>query len=204
MTRTMATQDAPGRPVADDPAFSHSLHPARPESAVGLAEFRAGMRALPGAVMVLTTADGGQRSGLTATAVCSLSAEPPRLLACVNKRGQTFQMMHRARRLAVNVLAEHHHALAECFAGFDRTVDDRFMLGRWREVELGRLPVLDDAVVAFECDIAEIICAVSHGLVIADITAIHVAADARPLLYADGRFAALADTFVDPRYGFQF
>jgi flavin reductase (DIM6/NTAB) family NADH-FMN oxidoreductase RutF len=38
-------------------------------------------------VCVVTTEVGGERFGLTATAVSSVSAQPPRLLVCVNKKG---------------------------------------------------------------------------------------------------------------------
>ena len=48
-------------------------------------DFKEGMRQLAAGVTIVTTAVGERRNGLTATAVCSLSAEPPMLLACVNR-----------------------------------------------------------------------------------------------------------------------
>src|SRR5450631_1475084 len=42
-------------------------------------------------VCVITTEVGGERFGLTATAVSSVCAEPPRLLVCVNKSGLTYE-----------------------------------------------------------------------------------------------------------------
>ena len=44
----------------------------------------------------------------------------------------------------------------------------------------------------------------SHGLIIADIKAVHVTPNVKPLLYADGAFVKLASDFVDPRHAFQF
>ncbi|MBX6318957.1 flavin reductase family protein [Pigmentiphaga sp.] len=48
--------------------------------------FKAAMRRIPSAVAIASTSYDRERRGLTATAVCSVSAEPPQLLACVNKQ----------------------------------------------------------------------------------------------------------------------
>ncbi|MBV8805987.1 MAG: flavin reductase, partial [Sinobacteraceae bacterium] len=46
-------------------------------------QFKAGMRRLAAAVCLITsTTSAGEKVGLTATAVCSVSAEPPTLLCC--------------------------------------------------------------------------------------------------------------------------
>lgn len=46
---------------------------------VDATEFRRGMRQLAAAVSVITTEHGGQRAGMTATSVTSLTAEPPQI-----------------------------------------------------------------------------------------------------------------------------
>ena len=184
-------------------SFSHALASDKPVDAIGLSDFRAGMRAWASGVTVLTTCVDGTRAGLTATAMCSLSAEPPRLLACLNQRGPTFALMRRAGHLTVNVLAEEQTEIAECFAGM-HTVADRFAIGAWRAGGYRGDPVLGGALCTFECAIAEIVDAVSHGLIIADIKAVHVTDEARPLLYADGRFSKLEDQSIDPRHGYYF
>jgi flavin reductase (DIM6/NTAB) family NADH-FMN oxidoreductase RutF len=162
------------------------------------------MRALAGAVTVLTTVHEGRRWGLTATAVCSLSADPPRLLACVNQRGTTFAALDASRRLAVNVLAHEHFPVAERFAGVDRVGEDRFGRGAWRDGAGLGLPVLEGAIAVFECRVGEIIDAASHGILVCDIVHVETTADGAPLLYCDGRFTTLAENLVDPRYGHHF
>lgn len=204
MTEPANASDKGARAVGKPLDFSHALSSSSPADAIDGAGFRTGMRALAGAVTVLTTADGRDRLGLTATAVCSLSADPPRLLACVNQRGPTFAMMKRTGHLVVNALAEGHAGIAECFAGLDRSVSDRFQMGEWTTGRYREAPVLQGAVCSFECAISEILNAVSHGLIIADIKAVHVTSNVKPLLYADGAFVKLASDFVDPRHAFQF
>ena len=63
-------------------------------------------------VCVITTALGGERFGLTATAVSSVSAEPPRLLVCINKSGVSHDKILAAGRFCVNVLAEEQDKIA--------------------------------------------------------------------------------------------
>ena len=51
---------------------------------IDAAAFKKGMRHLAASVTLITTRYGDLRGGLTATAVCSVSAEPPQILVCVN------------------------------------------------------------------------------------------------------------------------
>lgn len=108
---------------------------------------------LPTAVTVLTTsdADGGGVAGMTAGAVCSLSLDPPLILACADNHSRTLARIRATGAFAVNVLREEQAHLAELFA--DRGVDqaDRFAGAAHRLVD--RLPVLDEALAWLTCDV---------------------------------------------------
>ena len=57
---------------------------------IDTASFRAAMARFPGAVTLVTArTPGGERRGITATAVCSVTADPPSLLVCLNARTGT-------------------------------------------------------------------------------------------------------------------
>jgi flavin reductase (DIM6/NTAB) family NADH-FMN oxidoreductase RutF len=149
--------------------------------------FRNAMRLFVGGVTLLTTADGGARRGMTATAVCSLSAAPPRLLACVNMSGATYRLMASSRVLTVNLLGAAHEALAARFGGAAPD-SDPFDGADWLAGSNGA-PRLADAPAAFECAIGELIDAGTHAIVIADVHNVVVAGIARPLIHVNGRFA---------------
>ena len=68
-------------------------HPLEPEPLVPTADYTAGMRRLAGGVTIVTTRLGEARAGLTATSVCSLTAEPPRLLACVHREADAHGLI---------------------------------------------------------------------------------------------------------------
>ena len=71
---------------------------------VATADFLAGMRRLAGGVTIVTARLGDLRAGLTATSVCSLTAEPPQLLACVHRDADAHGLILESGYFAVNVL----------------------------------------------------------------------------------------------------
>ncbi len=155
---------------------------------VEIHEFKNAMRYMAGAVTIVTTGDDTCRRGLTATAVCSLSADPPRILACVNRGGLTHDMIVKSRRLGINLLSCSHRDLAMRFAGMTDIGDvDRFGEGNWAQMSTGA-PILDDALVAFDCTVDVAIDVGSHAIIIADIVGITELNEAEPLLYAQSDF----------------
>jgi flavin reductase (DIM6/NTAB) family NADH-FMN oxidoreductase RutF len=154
-------------------------------------QFRQGMRLLPGAVSVVTAQDGARRAGITATSVCSLSAEPPTLLVCVNRSSSSWPAFARARRFAINVLAADQGELADCFAGrTGASGDERFTTGLWSQSE----PVLSDALAAFLCDVEDRIERHSHAILIGSVTGVRIGRGSSALLYWRGCYESLGWT----------
>jgi flavin reductase (DIM6/NTAB) family NADH-FMN oxidoreductase RutF len=80
--------------------------------------FRLGMRRLAGGVTVVTSTDNaGAPVGITATAVCSLSAAPPTLLVCANRRGTIAKSVGFGGRFCVNLLASDQADIARVCGG---------------------------------------------------------------------------------------
>src|SRR5205085_9346517 len=102
-------------------------------------------------VAVITTRDGDERFGVTASAVSSLSMEPPMLLVCLNRRLPTRDALLEAGTFAVNILGEDQHELAMQFA---TRSPDKFAGVGVRDGAAG-VPLLDDALAHLECTVAE-------------------------------------------------
>lgn len=161
---------------------------------VNIEHFRRGMRRLTGAVNLVTTMHRDQPHGLTATAVCSLSGQPPRLLACVNVAGKTFDSILQSRRMGVSVLAYRHLDLAKAFANMvDIGREKRFSDAAWAWTDTGA-PVLSDALVAFDCVVDELFVTPSHGVIIGEIKQVRFGPEGDPLLYNEGVFTTLRAT----------
>lgn len=163
--------------------------------AVGPERFRAGMSYLGGACTIIASRLGEERAGLTATAVCSITAEPPRLLVCLNRDVGAHEIIARSGVLSVNVLGTRHLKLAQRFAGLAEDVrgDERFLEGGWRTGLTG-VPILADALVAFECRVVEDIPASTHSMFLCEVIDVSTPhGDAAPLLYFNRQFRQLKD-----------
>ena len=153
--------------------------------------FLAGMRRVAGAVTVITTTGSdGERRGLTATAVCSLSADPPSLIACVNRKTWVAQFVPQAGVFAVNVLSHSQEPIARTFAGHTALAGaDRFAAGDWRTGRSGA-PVVAGALASFECRLGKLIEHATHIILIGEVVETTVG-DGDSLVYLDGGFSAV-------------
>jgi flavin reductase (DIM6/NTAB) family NADH-FMN oxidoreductase RutF len=155
--------------------------------------FKTGMRRLTGGVTVVSArASDGTFVGMTATSVCSLSAEPPKLLVCANSSGSFASKMQVDCRFCVNLLAAGQEDVARLCAGMSALRGhERFASPPWRVDEMG-LPVLESALARFHCAITEMIPVATHLLILGHVTEVHLgmASDAA-LAYREGQFIAV-------------
>jgi flavin reductase (DIM6/NTAB) family NADH-FMN oxidoreductase RutF len=151
--------------------------------------FLAGMRKVAGAVSVITTSgNDGERRGLTATAVCSLSAAPPSLIACVNRKTWVAQFVPDSGVFAVNVLSHAQETIARTFAGqTGLAADARFSVGEWQTRRTG-VPIVSGALAAFECRLERIVEHTTHIVLIGEVVET-VLGDGHSLVYLDGGFS---------------
>jgi flavin reductase (DIM6/NTAB) family NADH-FMN oxidoreductase RutF len=152
--------------------------------------FKAGMRRLCGAVNLLAAEHEGARVGITVSAMTSLTAAPPRLLACVNIGGRAFQTISKARAMTVNVLSLHQEDLARRFAGMQGE-GDHFAVADWGTMVTGA-PFLVGALVAFDCQVSDMFVTHTHAIIIGDVVGVTLGDDRAPLLYLDGAFSTAA------------
>jgi flavin reductase (NADH)/flavin reductase len=154
--------------------------------------FKSGMRHLAAHVCLITTAGpDGVRRGLTATAVCSVSADPPTLLCCVNRQIAPFAAIRESGIFAVNVLGVEDRELAERFAG-EIQGEARFDTGVWTALAT-EAPVLESALAVFDCRLTRLEEVATHGILFGEILAVRSRpACAEALLYAHGAFGAFA------------
>ena len=157
--------------------------------------FIQGMRQLASGVTLITTAHEGRRAGLTATAVCSVSAEPPQLLACINRRSETHLVIDQSGVFAINVLASDQQRLAQIFAGAgDIYGDSRFDQAGWMELVTGA-PVLASCLATFDCRVVEKMAAATHSIFIGKVEAITLEPELDPLVYVEGDYGLIAPLF---------
>lgn len=134
--------------------------------------FRVAMQRFAASATAITTLDDEVFAGLMATAVCSLSAEPPSLVVCVNRDATAHDAILRSGILGVSLIPDNAEELAVHFAQAKGVA--RFEKGNWTTLETG-VPILLDAPVAFDCRISQVYDGYSHSIIVADIQAFHFA-----------------------------
>ncbi|WP_027135095.1 flavin reductase family protein [Geminicoccus roseus] len=151
-----------------------------------------GMRRLAAGVTIVTTGSVPERFGLTATAVTSVSADPPTLLVCINRDSDSFHPILRHRRFGVNLLGPAHAELAGRFGGlFAESGEPRFAVGPWVEGAHG-VPLLEDAPASFECELETVHDGASHGILVGRVLKVTTHDTGSPLLWVGGALAVPA------------
>lgn len=152
--------------------------------------FRSAMRQVAGAVTVVTTRGlNGEPRGVTATAVCSLTVEPPSVIACINRETWVGKFAPESGNFCVNVLTKDQQPVAETFAGRTALAGaERFQIGDWADAETGA-PVLDGAIASFDCDLEQAVDFATHVILIGRVRkTLSENRDAEPLVYVGGAF----------------
>jgi flavin reductase (DIM6/NTAB) family NADH-FMN oxidoreductase RutF len=150
-------------------------------------EFRRAIAKFATGVTVITTDGASGPAGMTASAVCSLSIEPVRLLVCISTHLPTHEALEQTKTFAVNVLGEGQEHLARRFA---RPAEDKF--AGVDLVASGGPPVLKDSIAHFLCRVAERFPGGDHSIFIGDVYDFGSNSDAKPLLYFGSTFGAMS------------
>ena len=160
------------------------------EQPVSLEQFKLGMRLLAGAVNIISSVHGGRRYGMTATAVCSVTADPPTVLVCINKLATTHGIVAKSKLFCVNVLRADDWELSTTFSGA-ASGEGRFKSRDWTRLATGA-PVLMDALVSFDCRVVKKVTHGTHGIFLGQVEQVLVGKPGKPLLYSEGQYAKLA------------
>jgi flavin reductase len=151
--------------------------------------FGRAMRRVASTVHVLTTLHDGRRFGLAATAVCSLSADPPSLLVCVKRASEAHDAIVASRRICINVLGEGQRAVAARFSdAFGDKAEQRFVGAAWYALATGA-PALVDAAAVFDCRVFGSTEYKTHSVLTCLIEAVDLGVASAPLIYADQKYA---------------
>jgi flavin reductase (DIM6/NTAB) family NADH-FMN oxidoreductase RutF len=155
-------------------------------------DFRFAMRAFVGNCSVLTVGSGAERTGLVVTSATSLSADPPMVLACVNRSSSAHALFARFGAFGLNSLGAAHQAVAERFSGATGvTGAERYAGADWVTVESGAM-LLADAPSAFDCEVEEMIDRATHSIVIGRVRGIRMTPGAGALAYWNGAYLPMA------------
>ena len=120
-------------------------------------------------VSVVTTDGKFGRGGLTVTSMCSVSAEPPSILVCINKGSCVCDMIRRNRVMCVNILREDQANISDIFSRkLNDDSEDPFKAGEWVTANTGA-PLLVNALISLDCHIQSELNHGTHFILIGNI-----------------------------------
>jgi flavin reductase (DIM6/NTAB) family NADH-FMN oxidoreductase RutF len=152
-------------------------------------QFRQAMRRIGSTVNVITVCVGSRPMGITATAMSSLSLDPPSLLICINRAAAMHASLEDVSHFCVNVLHRSQERIARMFA--DRTqLELRFAEG-WH-LDCDRPPRLVDAQAAILCRRIDYHRFGTHSIFIGQVEEAVSRDDVDPLVYLNGSYGGAA------------
>lgn len=191
MTRKIITLRCDDKSLASARPAPHSravTGPLQPTEDL-LDSFRQAMRHVASTVYAITTGIHGERQGILATAVSSLSFDPPSLLVCVNRSASLHEPLSGAGIFAVNVLGLGNRDVAQQF--MTAKGEDRFAVGAWEQHH--NVPVLATAQSTFVCRRAHCHEYGTHSIFIGELIAASHRSDAAPLTYYDRHYIDISE-----------
>jgi flavin reductase (DIM6/NTAB) family NADH-FMN oxidoreductase RutF len=185
---------SPGPAAAADPsdplgaADGSAERSSSPAPRIELEAFREAFAEVPMPVAVVTaTAEGGRPVGTTVSSFCSLSADPPLVLAALDADSNTLPVVTAAGRFGVNVLAHHQEHVARTCA--TKASEKANLMAPGSDLEA---PRIEEAAVWLNCSVVEIRPVGDHHILIGMIEHAEVARKHPPLLYHRRSFAAVS------------
>jgi 3-hydroxy-9,10-secoandrosta-1,3,5(10)-triene-9,17-dione monooxygenase reductase component len=145
--------------------------------------YKQAMGQMATAVSIVTTTDGVNRYGMTASAVCSLSLQPLLLLVCIADHLATHDAILRTGTFAVNVLPAGSEAIALQFA---RPSNDKFEGIELTEAE--GPPLLKKAIATFTCDVHDVLPGGDHSIIVGAPKSYSGWGGNNPLVHFGGQF----------------
>lgn len=150
--------------------------------------FRAAMGKMVNSVAAVATMQDSIPFGIIATAVASLSDNPPSLLVCVNKSSSIYQPITTTKKFSVNFLSTAQEDIVTQFGAKEGAA--RFHPDKWASSRGGQ-PMLKGAVVSFDCELASEFEGHTHAIFSSLIKRITMSeeTDAQCLLWTSRQFA---------------
>jgi flavin reductase len=172
-----------------DAPHLHNTAPARSIPQVAASDqlassFRSSMRRVAATVAIITARSGDQFDGMTATAVTSVSTDPPTILVCVNRKASISPTLSGASNFCVNFLCNGQEEISRAFSDSARRAE-RFGVGRWI-VEEHSPPHIEDAQATLFCRRISEIPFETHTLFLGRVYEVRFRDSVTPLVYLDG------------------
>lgn len=144
-------------------------------------------------VTVVATQGIAGRFGMTVSAFSSVSAEPPLVLVCINRRSPVVEAIQTNKCFSVNLLQESQIEVADCFAGRSKKNNAfDFSCAKWLEAVTGA-PLLVSASASFDCTLDSFHNMGTHCICIGQVQNV-MQSDQSPLAFFNRTYQKLSQS----------
>ena len=148
-------------------------------------DFKDALSRFASGVTIVTTKDAaGKLHGITVSAFCSVSLDPPMVLICIEKTTVSHYAFEESGVYVVNILRDDQAAASEKFATpfADKFEDVDHHLG------IEGIPILTDALASLECRLTFSYHGGDHSIFVGEVENVTFH-DGEPLVYFRGSYA---------------
>ena len=142
-------------------------------------------------VVVVTTADQRGYHGVTVSAFCSVSVDPPLMLICVDRAIQSNSLIADAPVFAINILSREHSFLAEQFSGRTPLADPAFTRVP-HHLGIRGTPLIDGCLAWIECRHWATYDGGDHTIFVGLVEDLTLGESDDPLIYFNRQFTELS------------
>jgi flavin reductase (DIM6/NTAB) family NADH-FMN oxidoreductase RutF len=153
--------------------------------------FRGTLSSWASGVSVVTSRLGEDVRGMTASAVCSVSLDPPLVLVCVDRAAIFHDFVDKSGVFAINILSIDQEAVSRACAS-RKVEESRRLEGIPYHHEATGSPVLDDAIGYLDCRVENAFDGGDHTIFVGRVEAAG-ARDGQPLLYFRSAYRRVAE-----------
>ena len=151
-------------------------------------EFRHALGRFASGVTVVTTKDAdGNLHGITVSAFCSVSLEPPLILVCIDKNTGSHHALGQTDSFVVNILRDDQQYISDRFASY---LPNKFEVVEYH-LGIDDLPVLENVLANLECRLVDAHDNGDHTIFVGEIEKATVN-DGKPLIYWYGNYKQLS------------
>jgi len=145
-----------------------------------------GQRAI-GSTIVTARSEQGP-AGFLGLSASHVSADPPLMLASIDRRTSALATVLAARHFAINFLSREAAAIADVFGGKGELKGaQRFEIGSWKTLTTGA-PILENALGAMDCRLEDTIEREGICIVVGRVIDILIAEGGSPLVHFRGSY----------------
>ena len=150
-------------------------------------EFKDALSRFASGVTVVSTKDAaGKLHGITVSAFCSVSLEPPMVLICIEKATGSHYAFEESGAFVVNILSASQSSTSERFAApfEDKFKDTEFYPG------IDGIPILKGALASLECRLTFSYHGGDHSIFVGQVENV-ITQDGDPLVYFRGEYGTI-------------